>query len=151
MCGTGRKVLSRALRSRFLQIMIPDLPCTELITVLEQRCAMPASHASKLVAVMSELRILRSRGNVFAGCHGLITPRDLFRWASRQASSYDELAMHGYSLLAERLRSQDEREQVLQVCNLQDNGMTMYCQTFAHMCSYQPDLAASIPNLVWNT
>jgi midasin len=119
-------MLSRALRSRFLQIMIPDLPSNELITVLEQRCAIPASHAGKLVSVMSELRILRSRGNVFAGCHGLITPRDLFRWASRQGSSYEELSMHGYSLLAERLRTQDERKQVLQVCYMQDDAAAIY-------------------------
>jgi midasin len=112
-------MLSRALRSRFLQLMITDLPCSELVTVLEQRCAIPASYAGRLVAVMSELRILRSRGNVFAGCHGLITPRDLFRWANRHASSYEELTMHGYSLLAERLRTQDERDLVLQVCKPQ--------------------------------
>ena len=118
-------MLSRALRSRFLQIMIPDLPSGELTTVLEQRCAIPASHAGKLVAVMNELRILRSRGNVFAGCHGLITPRDLFRWASRQGLSYEELSMHGYSLLAERLRTQDERDQVLQVGNLEDTLLSI--------------------------
>ena len=34
--------------------------------------------------------------NVFAGKRGLITPRDLFRWAERGAASYLELAQHGY-------------------------------------------------------
>jgi midasin (ATPase involved in ribosome maturation) len=111
----GRKALSRALRSRFLQILVPDLPSSELATVLERRCRIPASHAGKLVSVMGELRMRRSRGHIFAGCHGLITPRDLFRWAMRQGTTYDDLALHGYSLLAERLRTPDERLQVQQV------------------------------------
>ena len=46
--------------------------------------------------------------NVFAGKRGLITPRDLFRWADRKAGSYLELAQHGFMLLAERLRSPGE-------------------------------------------
>lgn len=60
--------------------------------------------------------------NVFAGKQGLITPRDLFRWADRQAGSYLELAQHGFMLLAERLRStaeaatvQDTLQRILRV------------------------------------
>ena len=50
--------------------------------------------------------------NVFAGKHGLITPRDLFRWAERGADDYTQLAQHGYMLLAERLRSPGEAASV---------------------------------------
>ena len=50
--------------------------------------------------------------NVFAGKHGLITPRDLFRWAERGADNYTQLAQHGYMLLAERLRSPGEAASV---------------------------------------
>ena len=50
--------------------------------------------------------------NVFAGKHGLITPRDLFRWAERGAENYLQLAQHGYMLLAERLRSPGEAANV---------------------------------------
>lgn len=50
--------------------------------------------------------------NVFAGKHGLITPRDLFKWAGRGAISYEQLAANGYMLLAERLRLQEERDVV---------------------------------------
>lgn len=46
---------------------------------------------------------------MFAGKHGLITPRDLFKWAQRGAISYQELAENGTMLLGERLRSQAER------------------------------------------
>lgn len=115
--SAGRKALSRAFRSRFLQISVPDLPSEELVTVLERRCVIPASHAIKLVAVMQELRMRRSRGAVFAGRYGLITPRDLFRWATRAGISYEDLALHGYCLLAERLRTNDERRSVQEVCN----------------------------------
>ena len=34
----GRKVLSRAFRSRFLELHVEDLPDTELAEILEKRC-----------------------------------------------------------------------------------------------------------------
>lgn len=85
--------------------------------MLERRCVIPTSHATKLVAVMQELRMRRARGAVFAGGHGLITPRDLFRWATRAGVSYEDLALHGYCLLAERLRTNYERRSVQEVSN----------------------------------
>ena len=53
--------------------------------------------------------------NVFAGKHGFITPRDLFRWADRGAVGYQELAENGVFILGERLRNQDELNIVRQV------------------------------------
>lgn len=46
---------------------------------------------------------------MFAGKHGFITPRDLFKWAGRGAVGYQELGENGYLLLAERLRDATER------------------------------------------
>ena len=46
---------------------------------------------------------------MFAGKHGFITPRDLFKWAGRGAVGYQELGENGYLLLAERLRNPNER------------------------------------------
>ena len=46
---------------------------------------------------------------MFAGKHGFITPRDLFKWAGRGAVGYQELGENGYLLLAERLRDAAER------------------------------------------
>lgn len=40
------------------------------------------------------------------GKNGFITPRDLFRWATRGSTSTDKLASEGYMLLAECLRKQ---------------------------------------------
>lgn len=52
---------------------------------------------------------------MFAGKHGFITPRDLFRWAGRGAVGYPELAENGFLLLGERLRKPEERALVQQV------------------------------------
>lgn len=64
---------------------------------------------------MRELQRRRQATNVFAGKHGFITPRDLFRWAERGAVGYEELAENGAMILGERLRSQEERAVVRDV------------------------------------
>lgn len=108
----GRKTLSRAFRSRFLELHVDDIPDNELSTILERRCAIAPSYAAKLVLTMRELQRYRAASNVFAGRHGFITPRDLFRWANRGAVGYQQLAEDGYALLGERLRTVEERELV---------------------------------------
>ena len=52
----GRKVLSRAFRNRFLEMQMDEIPENELQTILERRCALPATFSSKMVAVMQELQ-----------------------------------------------------------------------------------------------
>lgn len=111
----GRKTLSRAFRSRFLELHVEDIPDDELHIILEKRCTIAPSYAKKLVEVMRELQRRRALSNVFAGRHGFITPRDLFRWAGRGAVGYQQLAEDGFAVLGERLRSCDERTTVLQV------------------------------------
>ena len=111
----GRKPLSRAFRNRFVEIHMSDIPEDEMIIILERRCGCPPSHAKLLVKVMKSLRQRRSRTGVFRGKDGLITPRDLLRWAGRGASSKSELALEGYMLLAERLRIDEEKEVVQSV------------------------------------
>jgi len=108
----GRKPLSRAFRNRFVEIHMSDIPEDEMIIILERRCGCPPSHAKLLVKVMKSLRQRRSRTGIFRGKDGLITPRDLLRWAGRGASSKQELAMEGYMLLAERLRIDEEKDVV---------------------------------------
>ncbi|GIL43445.1 hypothetical protein Vafri_916, partial [Volvox africanus] len=111
----GRKVLSRAFRSRFLELHIDDIPDSELAEILEKRCAIAPSYAAKLVAVQRELQRRRNAASVFAGKHGFITPRDLFRWAERGAVGYEALAADGALLLGERLRTPGERDEVVGV------------------------------------
>ena len=52
----GRKAMSRAFRSRFLELHVGDIPDSELSTILHERCAVAPSHAGKLVAAMRELQ-----------------------------------------------------------------------------------------------
>jgi midasin len=58
---------------------------------------------------MIALRQRRNAHGVFLGKDGLITPRDLLRWAERGGSSKLALAQEGYMLLAERLRNEEEK------------------------------------------
>ncbi|XP_066464567.1 midasin isoform X2 [Eleutherodactylus coqui] len=120
----GRKVLSRAFRNRFVELHYDELPSTELETILHKRCCLPPSYCTKLVAVMLELQSHRRGSSVFAGKHGFITLRDLFRWAERYRLSeqtetdYDwlqHLANDGFLLLAGRVRKQEEVDVILRV------------------------------------
>jgi midasin len=111
----GRKPLSRAFRNRFVELHVDDIPSEELVQILEKRCGCPPSHAKMLVKIMIDLRHRRSRNNVFLGKDSFITPRDLLRWAERQSGSKQDLAEHGYMLLAERLRSEEEKRMVRDV------------------------------------
>ncbi|KNA10543.1 hypothetical protein SOVF_143350 isoform A [Spinacia oleracea] len=114
----GRKMLSRAFRNRFVEIHVDDIPEDELIDILEKKCYIPRSYATKMIEVMKELQLRRQKSKVFAGKHGFITPRDLFRWANRFSKygiSYEDLARDGYFLLAERLREEIEKNIVQEV------------------------------------
>jgi midasin len=108
----GRKQLSRAFRNRFVELHIGDLPAKESIKIVEERCSCPPSHAAMLVDIMEALRRRRSRSGLFLGKDGIMTPRDLLRWAHRGTGSKQALAREGYMLLAERLRTQEEKEVV---------------------------------------
>jgi hypothetical protein len=94
---------------------VEELPDSELSDILHQRCGIAPTYASKMVSVLRELQRRRQRSNVFAGRHGFITPRDLFRWAERGAVGYEALAVDGFCVLGERLRSAEERSLVVEV------------------------------------
>jgi midasin len=111
----GRKPLSRAFRNRFVELHVDDIPSNEMVTILERRCGCPPSHAKLLVKIMLDLRHRRSMNSVFLGKDSFITPRDLLRWAERHSGSKQDLAEHGYMLLAERLRSDEEKRMVQDV------------------------------------
>ena len=113
----GRKVLSRAFRNRFLELHFDQLPPAELETILEKRCALPRSYATKMVKVLGELQVSRKGSAAFAGREGFITLRDLFRWAERYrlattVTGYHDwdqhLAEEGYLVVAARVRDPEE-------------------------------------------
>ncbi|CAG2161607.1 unnamed protein product [Oppiella nova] len=117
----GRKMLSRAFRNRFVELHFNEIPNEELEIILHQRCALPLSYAKRMVGVLHDLQIRRRESGVFAGKHGFITLRDLFRWGERykkfakqqnkDIQFYDwdlHLANDGYMLLAGRVRRPEE-------------------------------------------
>ncbi|TBU59248.1 midasin [Dichomitus squalens] len=111
----GRKVLSRAFRNRFLEVHFEDVPQAELETILCQRCRIAPSYGQRIVSVFRELQKRRQASRVFESKQGFATLRDLFRWAGRDAMSYEELAANGYMLLAERARRDDDKAVVKEV------------------------------------
>ncbi|KAI5962071.1 uncharacterized protein KGF55_003146 [Candida pseudojiufengensis] len=105
----GRKVLSRAFRNRFLELHFDDIPQDELEIILKQRCQIAPSYAKKIVDVYKQLTFQRQSTRLFEQKNSFATLRDLFRWAQRDAVGYEELAINGYMLLAERVRKKDEK------------------------------------------
>ena len=117
----GRKVLSRAFRNRFIELHFSEIPSEELEIILHRKCLLPLSYAKRMVSVLLELQRCRSKSDIFAGKHGLITLRDLFRWGNRYMKYSQEidssivffdwdkyLASQGYMLLAGRVRKSEE-------------------------------------------
>ena len=142
----GRKVLSRAFRNRFIEIHVDDIPETELEVILEQRSKIPRSFAQKLVAIMKDLQRNRQSTQVFAGKHGFITLRDLFRWAERKPGSYDELAITGYMLLAERLRKEEEKLIIKQAIE-KNLKVTLDINAVYNQCEKSPEYASLLQNI----
>lgn len=156
----GRKVLSRAFRNRFVEVHFDEVPPGELATILTQRCAIAPSYAAQMVAVFGELQRRRESERVFER-HAFATLRDLFRWGSRSAVGYEQLADTGYMLLAERTRHPRDRatvqavlEEVLRVRisvdTLYDGGGTLAAQIGATRLQQLRDAAAQ-HGLVWTS
>ena len=112
----GRKVLSRAFRNRFLELHYDDIPEDELEYILQQRSRNTSPpDCRRIVSVYKELSRLRQTSRLFEQKDSFATLRDLFRWALREAETREEIAAHGFMLLAERVRDQDERVAVKEV------------------------------------
>ncbi|KAG4304078.1 hypothetical protein PORY_002442 [Pneumocystis oryctolagi] len=108
----GRKYLSRAFRNRFLELHYDNIPENELETILCNRCHIPPSYAMKMVQVYKKLSLQRQSSKIFQQKNSFMTLRDLFRWASREFSTYQEFVNNGYMLLGERMRRNDEKSVV---------------------------------------
>ncbi|KAL9603891.1 MAG: hypothetical protein Q9219_000829 [cf. Caloplaca sp. 3 TL-2023] len=108
----GRKILSRAFRNRFLELHFDDIPEDELEVILRERSQIAPSFCAKIVAVYKGLSLHRQHSRLFEQKNSFATLRDLFRWAFRGADDREQLAIHGYYLLAERVRDDGERQVV---------------------------------------
>ncbi|KAH0482225.1 MAG: uncharacterized protein KVP18_001115 [Porospora cf. gigantea A] len=124
----GRKVLSRALRNRFVEVHVSSKTLVELQTLLEKRCQLPTSDCKRMVAVYNELHKIRLSSAVFNS--EVMTIRGLLRWGRRWSSFRNiqhaeegwndqevtrELAREGYFLFAEGLRDEGDKTLVMNV------------------------------------
>ncbi|KAI9791121.1 MAG: hypothetical protein M1816_004352 [Peltula sp. TS41687] len=105
----GRKYLSRAFRNRFIELHFDEIPEGELQRILQERTQIAPSHSTRVVAVYKELSLLRQTDRLFEQRSSFVTLRDLFRWAQRSAEDRDQLALHGFMLIAERIRKPEEK------------------------------------------
>ncbi|KAJ9652871.1 AAA ATPase midasin, partial [Neophaeococcomyces mojaviensis] len=105
----GRKRLSRAFRNRFLEIHVDDIPEDELEIILKERAQIAPSFCRQIVEVYKKLSLQRQSSRLFEQRNSFATLRDLFRWASRPVNDREQLAYHGYMLLAERVREPAEK------------------------------------------
>lgn len=81
---------------------------------------------------------------MFAGKHGFITPRDLFKWAERGAIGYEQLAQNGYLMLGERLRTAEDRAVVQRVLEKQMKVQVGLCCTAAALLGCKHLLLSAI-------
>ncbi|PIC35238.1 hypothetical protein B9Z55_014659 [Caenorhabditis nigoni] len=116
----GRKRLSRALMSRFIVLRFLHLPIDELSEMVRARCGISPNAALKMIEVLNELRNRRSLSGLFSARDGLMTLRDVFRWAKRLSTdeTTDDwlqiLVNHGYFLLAGRCRNEKDEATVVE-------------------------------------
>lgn len=96
----GRKMLSCALRSRFVTLNLSPKDEGEMATILGT--FLPKSFVKKMISVYLGLRLERNFDQ-------LVTLRDLFRWGSRRLETVGDVCNEGLMLLRERLRTDADR------------------------------------------
>lgn len=116
----GRKRLSRAFLNRFIVLRFDHPPFEELAKIVQVRCKVPESAANAMIRVLTELKRFRSQAGLFNSSDGLMTLRDLFRWADRLSKSESGewrqvLADQGYFLLAARCRNSRDSGEIIRV------------------------------------
>ncbi|TKR93603.1 hypothetical protein L596_008024 [Steinernema carpocapsae] len=152
----GRKKLSRALLNRFVLLRFDHLPFSELTNMVCVRCAVAPSSASKMIAVLGDLRNQRSLMGVFSARDGLMTLRDVFRWAGRLAVSeggdwQQILADQGYMLLASRCRNEADEKSVKEALEKHLKRTINPKELFAMESPYMPKVVADVQKdfIVW--
>ncbi|KAF2144305.1 uncharacterized protein K452DRAFT_316995 [Aplosporella prunicola CBS 121167] len=150
----GRKALSRAFRNRFLELHFDDIPVNELKYILERRTQLPRSWCEHIVNVYKELSALRQSNRLFEQ-KSFATLRDLFRWAMRGPETAQQLAEHGYMLLAERVRKAEERLAVKQIIEKVikqtkiDEDVLYSADRSSEIQLYQQNVASDSGSVVW--
>ena len=148
----GRKPLSRAFKNRFFELSVSDLPLSEVEQIITESCGIAPKFSHMLVQTMQELQIHRQKSALFQGKYGSVTTRDLIKWGRRAPNSSIEVAAEGYMILAEKLRSQEEKDAVQdilnRVCKVQLDVTGLYRADHDHSVDNRLSLAPrSYPSL----
>lgn len=145
----GRKRLSRAFRNRFLELHFDDIPEDELETILRERAQLPPSYCTQIVAVYKKLSLQRQSSRLFEQRNSFATLRDLFRWAARPADDRQQLACHGFMLLAERVRDVAERQIVKKT--IEETMRVSIDESILYGLSAIPPSIQSAGKVVWTS
>jgi len=105
----GRKDLSEAFKNRFIHIYFDNIPEEDLEEIIEKRCKLAKSRVKMMVHIFKDLQQVRSSEKVFSRKEGFMTIRDLIKWGSRFINEIEDLAYEGYFVIAEKIRSEEEK------------------------------------------
>lgn len=109
----GRKELSKAFRSRFIEFQINDFDIEELEIILHRRCTISPNISKKMINVYTDLKNIKSNYNYFND--NIMTLRDLIKWANRYPNNNMEACLNGYFIIAEKLRNNKDKESVKKI------------------------------------
>ena len=97
--------------------MFNDITVVDTMAILEARRSLVGDSkelSNYIKKVLQSLINYRQRQKVFSK-DGLITMRDLLKWTGRKFVNKEMFIIEGYGILAERLRTLEEKEHVYQV------------------------------------
>ena len=127
---SGRSLLSKAFRNRFVLMSFDNLSYTDLKQILRIRCSLPDSRAKLLIKILKKLRLLRSSEQVFQGKEGLVTVRDFLKLGQRRIEgTKEDLALETFSLLGERVRQRGMKKEILKLVQ-QETGTLAKVEDF---------------------
>ncbi|VWU52702.1 dynein-related AAA-type ATPase, putative, partial [Hepatocystis sp. ex Piliocolobus tephrosceles] len=109
----GRKELSKALRSRFIEFYIKGFESEELEIILHRRCSLFPKIANKMIQVFNKLKAVKSNYNYFN--NNFMTLRDLIKWGNRSPTNYADACLHGYYIIAEKLQNKKDKTLVMDI------------------------------------
>ncbi|OIR57686.1 MAG: midasin [Amphiamblys sp. WSBS2006] len=108
----GRKRLSRAFRNRFIEIHVAEMKQEDVSEILVKKHGVRPRYAGMMAEVYARLVSCRVSETAVFSRTGLVTMRDVFRWAKRAAETPGELAQTGYRAIAEKMRAPKDKEVV---------------------------------------
>ncbi|BAM40976.1 uncharacterized protein TOT_030000237 [Theileria orientalis strain Shintoku] len=115
----GRKQLSRSFTNRFIQLFFDEISNEDLKTILHKRCQIPLTKSEIVVSLYQKIRSVTINSILFQKNQILITTRDLIKLANRIRDQYskEQMLVHYYSLIAEKLYNDKEKESILSILN----------------------------------